>query len=76
VGKAEQLLVHTRNSLAIDAPYIFSLIDVHKLGYFTARTLSEWLAGSVGFRLNDFETKLLFNRYDREGRYSVGLREF
>lgn len=76
VGKAEQLLVHTRNSLNIDAAAIFEQVDSHKLGYFTARSLSEWLAESVGFRLSDFETKLLFNRYDRQGRYSVGLSDF
>lgn len=49
---------------------------MHKLGYITSRTLSEWLNEVVGFKLNDFEIKLIFNRYDKKSLYTINLGEF
>ena len=46
------------------------------MNYLTSRGLTEWLAESVGFRLNDFEIKLIFNRYDKNGDYTINLGEF
>jgi Ca2+-binding EF-hand superfamily protein len=66
----------TRNDLALDGPYLFSMIDQHRLGYLTTRSISEWLLESVGFKLNDSESKLLLSRYDINNDYCIHLGEF
>jgi hypothetical protein len=63
--------------VALDPPsFIFNQIDQYSLGYITSRSLAEWLQESVGFKLNDFETRLVMGRYDKGGRYSISLAEF
>lgn len=62
--------------MAIDGPYLFSQIDTFGLNYITSRSLCEWLSETVGFKLNDFEARLLMNRYDKKCNYTVNLGEF
>ena len=69
ITKAEEYLVNARNTSAIDPAFIFRQIDTYDLGYISSRSLGEWLSESVGFKLNEFETRLVMNRYDKLNRY-------
>ena len=76
ITKAEQYLIGARNNVAIDSAFIFNQIDQFNLGYITSRSLGDWLSESVGFKLNEFETRLVMNRYDKRNSYSINLAEF
>jgi Ca2+-binding EF-hand superfamily protein len=76
ITKAEEYLVNARNTSAIDATFIFRQIDQYDLGYISSRSLGEWLSENVGFKLNEFETRLVMNRYDKLARYSITLEDF
>ena len=76
ITKAEQYLIGARNNVAIDSAFIFNQIDQFNLGYITSRSLADWLSESVGFKLNEFETRLVMNRYDKRNSYSINLAEF
>jgi hypothetical protein len=34
------------------------------------------MAESVGFKLNEFEIRIVMNRYDKQNRYSISLADF
>ncbi len=76
IFKAEEYLIDARNGSFLDPEFIFKQIDQFDLSYITSRSLSDWLSETVGFRLNDFETRLVMNRYDKLNRYSITLDEF
>ena len=76
ISVSESYLIDVRNGFALNGEELFNQIDAYKMGYLTSRGLGEWLAESVGFRLNDFEIKLIFNRYDKNGDYTINLGEF
>lgn len=74
--RAEQFLIEIRNSLQIDGPLLFTNMDNYRLGYLTTRGLQEWLCEAVGFKLNEFEARLILNRYDKNSDYMISLGEF
>lgn len=49
---------------------------MYRLGYLTLRNLTDWLSDEVGFRLNEYEAKLVLNRYDKDADYCISMAEF
>jgi len=76
VSKGESYLYGLRQRLSLDGPFLFSLIDHFRFHRITATSLSEWLQESVGFKLNEFEARLVLNRYDKNDDYNITLEEF
>ena len=62
--------------MTIDGPYLFSLIDKYNDGALTNSHISIWLQNAVGFKLNEYESKLIFGRYAKQNKYSVNLGDF
>ncbi len=65
ITKGEYLLQDVRNSMNVDATYIFSLLDKYNFGYFYITTFQEWLSEQVGFTLNKYESVMIERRYSR-----------
>jgi|LauGreDrversion4_2_1035121.scaffolds.fasta_scaffold384132_2 Ca2+-binding EF-hand superfamily protein len=76
ISRTEEYLIEMRNAYNINGESLFAQIDAFKVGYITSRSLGEWLSDFVGFRLNDFEIKLILNRYDKDNSYTINLGEF